>query len=305
MDRRGEAAGRVQRRRRVLGRRAGRRRAARGVSATPTWPRTRGMFRLQATEGTLQSARRRTRPSSTRSTAKKRNLARRLDGDRAAHPGRAAPRDGRRHLRSTSDVIAVASCRPARGEGLPHRRSRPWGYLRVSRGTVGRRRSRRRSTQLLADSPEVTVANRAEFIAQQTAQFDQLLDDDPDPAGAGDPDRGARHHQHPGPVGAGTDPRAGPAAGDRAAPGADDADDHRRGGGDLGLRRAARPGRRHRPRRRGGAGAEGRGHHRAGVAVDARWSTYLVLAAMVGVVAAVLPAIRAARVNVLQAIAHE
>jgi putative ABC transport system permease protein len=34
-------------------------------------------------------------------------------------------------------------------------------------------------------------------------------------------------------------------------------------------------------------------------------ATYLVLAAIVGVVAAVLPAIRAARVNVLQAIAYE
>jgi putative ABC transport system permease protein len=33
--------------------------------------------------------------------------------------------------------------------------------------------------------------------------------------------------------------------------------------------------------------------------------TYLILAAIVGVVAAVLPAIRAARVNVLQAIAYE
>ena len=34
-------------------------------------------------------------------------------------------------------------------------------------------------------------------------------------------------------------------------------------------------------------------------------ATYLGLAAVVGVVAAVLPAIRAARVNVLQAIAYE
>ena len=33
--------------------------------------------------------------------------------------------------------------------------------------------------------------------------------------------------------------------------------------------------------------------------------TYLILAGFVGVVAAVLPAIRAARVNVLQAIAYE
>jgi len=34
-------------------------------------------------------------------------------------------------------------------------------------------------------------------------------------------------------------------------------------------------------------------------------ATYLVLAAVIGVVAAVLPAIRAARINVLTAIAHE
>jgi putative ABC transport system permease protein len=33
--------------------------------------------------------------------------------------------------------------------------------------------------------------------------------------------------------------------------------------------------------------------------------TYLVLAGFVGVIAAVLPAIRAARINVLGAIAHE
>ena len=32
---------------------------------------------------------------------------------------------------------------------------------------------------------------------------------------------------------------------------------------------------------------------------------YLVLAALVGVVAAIIPAIRAARINVLAAIAHE
>ncbi|MET0495787.1 MAG: ABC transporter permease, partial [Actinoplanes sp.] len=36
-----------------------------------------------------------------------------------------------------------------------------------------------------------------------------------------------------------------------------------------------------------------------------RMGTYLVLAALVGVIAAVLPAIRAARLNVLGAIAHD
>ena len=37
----------------------------------------------------------------------------------------------------------------------------------------------------------------------------------------------------------------------------------------------------------------------------AQLGTYLGLAAVVGVVAAVLPAVRAARINVLAAIAHE
>jgi len=37
----------------------------------------------------------------------------------------------------------------------------------------------------------------------------------------------------------------------------------------------------------------------------ARMGTYLLLAAVVGVIAAVVPAIRAARLNVLGAIAHE
>ncbi len=86
--------------------------------------------------------------------------------------------------------------------------------------------------------------------------------------------------------------------------GADDADGDRRGGGDLGVRGAARAGRRCRARLGDGAGAEERGFSDLAFPWTTM-ATYLALAALVGVVAAVIPAIRAARVNVLAAIAHE
>ena len=62
---------------------------------------------------------------------------------------------------------------------------------------------------------------------------------------------------------------------------------------------------RRRARRGGGPGAARRGHHRPGAAVGADGHLTSALAALVGVVAAVLPAIRAARLNVLGAIAHD
>ena len=49
----------------------------------------------------------------------------------------------------------------------------------------------------------------------------------------------------------------------------------------------------------------GRGHHRAGAAVGQMGDRTWCWPRVVGVVAAVLPAIRAARLNVLGAIAHE
>ena len=48
-----------------------------------------------------------------------------------------------------------------------------------------------------------------------------------------------------------------------------------------------------------------RGHHRSWSCRGTRMGTYLLLAGLVGVIAAVLPAIRAARLNVLGAIAHD
>ena len=86
---------------------------------------------------------------------------------------------------------------------------------------------------------------------------------------------------------------------------ADDADDHRGVGGDLGVRGAARDRGRHRPRR--GRGAR-RSRDEGFTHLTLPWTdmvVYLVLAAVIGVIAAVLPAIRAARLNVLGAIAHE
>ncbi|WP_426504266.1 ABC transporter permease [Dactylosporangium sp. McL0621] len=49
-----------------------------------------------------------------------------------------------------------------------------WGYLKVSPGTAVADVQRQVDT-LLKDNPEVSVANRAEYVAAQSAQFDQLL----------------------------------------------------------------------------------------------------------------------------------
>ena len=49
-----------------------------------------------------------------------------------------------------------------------------WGFLRVQPGTSVAD-VQAKVDVLLADNPEVSVANRAEFVAAQSAQFDQLL----------------------------------------------------------------------------------------------------------------------------------
>ncbi|WP_433617110.1 ABC transporter permease [Dactylosporangium sp. CA-139114] len=49
-----------------------------------------------------------------------------------------------------------------------------WGYLKVAPGTAVADVQRQVDT-LLKDNPEVSVANRAEYVAAQSAQFDQLL----------------------------------------------------------------------------------------------------------------------------------
>ncbi|WP_432825429.1 ABC transporter permease [Dactylosporangium sp. CA-092794] len=49
-----------------------------------------------------------------------------------------------------------------------------WGYVKVTPGTSVTDVERQVDT-LLKDNPEVSVANRAEYVAAQSAQFDQLL----------------------------------------------------------------------------------------------------------------------------------
>ncbi|WP_238013350.1 FtsX-like permease family protein [Dactylosporangium sp. AC04546] len=49
-----------------------------------------------------------------------------------------------------------------------------WGYVRAAAG-ASVADIQREVDRLLADNPEVSVANRAEFVAAQSAQFDQLL----------------------------------------------------------------------------------------------------------------------------------
>ncbi|GAA2607892.1 ABC transporter permease [Dactylosporangium fulvum] len=49
-----------------------------------------------------------------------------------------------------------------------------WGFVRVTPGTAVAD-VQQQVDALLADNPEVSVANRAEFVAAQSAQFDQLL----------------------------------------------------------------------------------------------------------------------------------
>jgi hypothetical protein len=137
--------------------------------------------------------------------------------------------------------------------------------------------------------PEVSVGDRG-GSSTADGRLRHGAQDDPDPAGAGDPDRRTRDRQHPGPVRAGADPGAGAAAGRRAAPERDHADGDRRGRGHLGLRRpAGRRGRR-RPRYRGRPRARVEASQLA--LPWTQMGTYLVLAAFVRVLAAVLPAIR-------------
>jgi putative ABC transport system permease protein len=49
-----------------------------------------------------------------------------------------------------------------------------WGYLKVAPGTSVASVQQQVDT-LLKDNPEVSVANRSEYVAAQSAQFDQLL----------------------------------------------------------------------------------------------------------------------------------
>ena len=116
-----------------------------------------------------------------------------------------------------------------------------------------------------------------------------------------DPGRG----EHPGPVGGRADPGDRPDAGDRHLPAPAAPDDPPGVGGHRPLRRAARP----RPRPRlGRHRPAGCWPPRASASCSIPWPTIITVfvgSAFVGLLAALLPAFRAGRMNVLNAIATD
>ena len=175
------------------------------------------------------------------------------DGHRAVRPGRAPARtrSARRPRRHRSCPTRWC-CQPRRPR-TSRSRSRSRAFIQLTAARTPTPRCSRRSRRCWRTARRCRWPTGPRYIEQQTRHLRHPAHDDPDPAGAGHRHRRAGHRQHAGPVGAGAHPGAGPAAGHRPAAGADDADGHRRGGGDLGLRRAARRRRRRRPRRGRGA----------------------------------------------------
>jgi putative ABC transport system permease protein len=162
--------------------------------------------------------------------------------------------------------------------------------------------ARRAVDAAVADLPTVTVEDQAEFVADQRSQVDQLLNIvlvllvlSILIAVLGIVNTLAlsvvERTRELGPA-----PRRGPAA--SPAP----ADDPRRERGDRAVRSGARGRRRDRLRLGPGAGAAGAGHHRVRAPVG-QLAAVLLVAALAGVLAAALPARRAARLDVLQAVA--
>ncbi|MFF5235059.1 ABC transporter permease [Dactylosporangium sp. NPDC000521] len=143
----------------------------RGISATPDMAAYAGMFKLVATEGTLAWS----GPDQAVidvDTAKKQNL--KLGSTMTMQFTRGEPH--------TVKIVGLYQKNDVMG-GLivsgdvvkDFRAAQPsWGFLRVSDGTAVAD-IQRQVDQLLVDNPEVSVANRAEFVDAQSAQFDQLL----------------------------------------------------------------------------------------------------------------------------------
>jgi putative ABC transport system permease protein len=143
----------------------------RGMSAVPDVAAWAGMFKLTAAAGTLQWS----GPDQAvvdPDTAKDMHVAvgdtiemqfPKGDAHKIKIVGMYAKSDVTQGLVLSGDVIKdLASQQPA------------WGFIKVAPGASVADVQRRVDT-LLKDNPEVSVANRAEFVAAQSAQFDQLL----------------------------------------------------------------------------------------------------------------------------------
>ena len=152
--------------------------------------------------------------------------------------------------------------------------------------------------------PTAEVLNQEELKENQEDAGRPARQPDLRAAGAGGGDLAVRDRQHAGAL----DPRAHPgardAAGDRdvAAAGADD--DPLRGGDHGADRGDPRDGPRRRLRGADRAAAEGRRLH-ALLSRSARWSCCWSSAALAGVLAAILPARRASRLDVLESLQYE
>ncbi|GAB3852029.1 ABC transporter permease [Dactylosporangium cerinum] len=142
-----------------------------GISATPDMAAYASMFKLTATEGTLQW----TGPDQAvidTENAKKRNLT--LGSTMTMQFTRGEPHQVKIvGLYQHSDVIGGTI---VSGDVVKdYRSAQPsWGFLRVSDG-ASVDAIQKQVDQLLVDNPEVSVANRAEYVDAQAAQFDQLL----------------------------------------------------------------------------------------------------------------------------------
>ncbi|MEV4141451.1 FtsX-like permease family protein [Dactylosporangium sp. NPDC049742] len=142
-----------------------------GISATPDMAAYAGMFKLTATEGTLNW----TGPNQAvvdTENAKERNL--KVGSTMTMQFTRGEPH--------TVTVVGLYKRSDVMGGTIvsgdvvkDFRSAQPsWGYIRVGQGTAVAD-IQRQVDQLLVDNPEVSVANRAEFVDAQSAQFDQLL----------------------------------------------------------------------------------------------------------------------------------
>ena len=161
-----------------------------------------------------------------------------------------------------------------------------------------------RSTTVLADHPTVTlkdpsgVRRRAEGADRHVPVHHLRA------ARAGDHHRGARHHQHARAVGDRANPRGRPAARGRDEPATAAADGAAGVGGDRVARRGARHRDGHGLRRELQRAIADRGLDVLSIPWCCSWCSSSS-AALVGVLAAVLPARRAAKLDVLEAITTE
>jgi putative ABC transport system permease protein len=142
-----------------------------GISAVPDAASWAGMFKLTAEQGTLDWTGK-DQAIVDAETAKNRHLALGQPVDMQFSRG---------EVHHVTIVGIFAKSNVARGlyvspDVIPDFRTQQpaWGYVKVSPGTPVSTVQQQVDT-LLKDNPEVSVANRSEYVAAQSAQFDQLL----------------------------------------------------------------------------------------------------------------------------------